>query len=161
MSLLSSHAAIRSASLSSFLFLSQWNQRFLYLYQRHQIMNPRAEMTALKSRPFITRQGGPSLIYSSSIPSLLAGKSTTLSTSVLLLSTPQRKRLISWATFSSLTRDIPRKELPRWLGWTCGEKAVRTAFKKEGYCRCIRRRTPPISPKNQRLRLEWAQEHLN
>ena len=65
-----------------------------------------------------------------------------------LLSTPQRKRLISWATFSSLTRDIPRKELPRWLGWTCGEKAVRTAFKKEGYCRGIRRRTPPISPKN-------------
>lgn len=33
-----------------------------------------------------------------------------------LLSTPQRKRLIDWATFNSLSRDIPMKELPRWLG---------------------------------------------
>jgi hypothetical protein len=30
-----------------------------------------------------------------------------------LLNTPQRKRLIDWATFNSLTRDIPRKELPK------------------------------------------------
>jgi len=30
--------------------------------------------------------------------------------------TPQRKRLIDWATFNSLSRDIPMKELPRWLG---------------------------------------------
>jgi hypothetical protein len=51
------------------------------------------------------------------------------------------------------------KELPRWLGWTYGEKAVRTAFQKEGYCRGVRRRTPPISEKNRRLRLAWAEEH--
>jgi uncharacterized protein (DUF433 family) len=78
-----------------------------------------------------------------------------------LLSTPQRKHLISWATFSSLSRDIPRKELPKWLGWSCGEYAVRTAFKKEGYTRGVRRRKPPISAANQALRLTWAQEHLS
>jgi hypothetical protein len=51
------------------------------------------------------------------------------------------------------------KELPRWLGWSCGEKAVRTAFKKEGYCRGVRRRKPPISAANQIIRLAWANEH--
>lgn len=76
-----------------------------------------------------------------------------------LLSTPQRKHLIDWATFNSLSRDIPIRELPRWLGWTCGEKAIRTAFKKEGCCRGVRKRTPPISEKNRRLRLAWAEEH--
>jgi hypothetical protein len=30
-----------------------------------------------------------------------------------LLSTPQRKHLIDWATFNSLSRDIPIKELPK------------------------------------------------
>ncbi|PMD41838.1 hypothetical protein L207DRAFT_404572, partial [Hyaloscypha variabilis F] len=78
-----------------------------------------------------------------------------------LLSTPQRKRLIDWATFNSRSRDIPRSELPRWLGWSCGEKAVRTAFRKEGYTRGVRRRKPPISAANQILRLAWAEEHKN
>jgi hypothetical protein len=76
-----------------------------------------------------------------------------------LLSTPQRKHLIDWATFNSLSRDIPMKELPKWLGWNCGEYAVRTAFKKEGYTHGVRRRKPPISAKNQALRLTWAEEH--
>jgi hypothetical protein len=31
---------------------------------------------------------------------------------------------------------------------SCREKAIRTAFKKEGYYYGIRRRKPPISPKN-------------
>ncbi|KAE9369638.1 hypothetical protein N431DRAFT_312604, partial [Stipitochalara longipes BDJ] len=60
----------------------------------------------------------------------------------ILLSTPQRKRLIDWATFNSLSRDIPRKELLKWLGWNYGEYTIRTAFKKEGYMRGIRRRRP-------------------
>jgi len=30
-----------------------------------------------------------------------------------LLSTPERKHLIDWATFNSLSRDIPIRELPR------------------------------------------------
>ena len=78
-----------------------------------------------------------------------------------LLTTPQRKCLIGWATFDSHSRDIPMRELPRWLGWSCGEKAVRTAFKKEGYCRGVRKRKPPISEANQILRLAWAEEHKN
>jgi hypothetical protein len=40
------------------------------------------------------------------------------------------------------------KELPKWLGWNCGEYAVRIAFKKEGYTRGVRRRKPLISEKN-------------
>jgi hypothetical protein len=78
-----------------------------------------------------------------------------------LLSTPQRKHLIDWAIFNSLTRDIPMKELPKWLGWNCGEYAIRTAFEKEGYTRAVRRKKPPISEKNQRLRREWAQEYVS
>jgi transposase len=55
------------------------------------------------------------------------------------------------------------KELPRYLGWDswCGEKAVRRAFQLEGYGGRIRRRKPPISEKNQRERLAWAEEHVS
>ncbi len=77
-----------------------------------------------------------------------------------LLDTPHRKELIRWVTQSSFTRDIPWAELPRWLEWNCGSTAIRTAFKKEGYTRALRRRKPPISPANQALRLAWAQEHI-
>ena len=38
---------------------------------------------------------------------------------------------------------------------------MRTAFKKEGYCRGVRKRKPPISEANQILRLAWAEEHKN
>jgi hypothetical protein len=76
-----------------------------------------------------------------------------------LLSTPERKSLIGWATYNSLTREIPIKELPKWLGRNYGEKAIRTAFKKEGYCRAVMRRKPPISEANQKLRLAWAEEY--
>jgi hypothetical protein len=40
-----------------------------------------------------------------------------------------------------------------------GRKQYAPAFKKEGYCRAIRRRKPLISPENQKLRLAWAEEH--
>jgi hypothetical protein len=113
---------------------------------------------------------GLSLIFFSRTQSLLASRLITPYGTVqhpkkqrcgrhALLTTPQRKHLIDWATFNSLSRDIPRKELPKWLGYNCGEYAVRTAFKKEGYTRGVRRRKPPISPENQILRLAWAEEH--
>jgi hypothetical protein len=42
-----------------------------------------------------------------------------------------------------------------------GEKAIRTAFKREGYRRCITTKKCPLSEKNRKKRLEWAQEHIN
>ncbi len=53
------------------------------------------------------------------------------------------------------------KELPWWLVWTCGENAMRTAFKKEGYCRAVRMRKLPISEENKKIRLIWVQKHLS
>lgn len=77
-----------------------------------------------------------------------------------IINTPRRKELVQWVTSSSFTREIPWAEIPKWLAWEdwCGYSAIRTAF-KEGYCRAIRRRKPPLSEENQRKRLQWAQEH--
>jgi len=55
--------------------------------------------------------------------------------------------------FNSRLCDILRKELSRWLGWSCGEYVVCTAFEKEGYTCGVRRRKPLISAKNQIVRL--------
>jgi hypothetical protein len=72
-----------------------------------------------------------------------------------------RKQLIDWVTADALTRDIPWHELPRYLGWDdwCGEKAIKRAFQLEGYVRGAKRRKPPFSENNKKLRLAWAEEH--
>jgi hypothetical protein len=76
------------------------------------------------------------------------------------LSTPQRKRLIQWVTASADNRRVPWAEIPPILGWDCGEKAIRAAFKKEGYVRRIARRKPPLTDEHMKERLNWAWEHL-
>ena len=78
----------------------------------------------------------------------------------VLLDTPHRKQLVAWATASSANRDVPWAELLRNLGWKCSSYAIRTAFKKEGYVRGVRRKAPPLSKKNQDARLAWALEHV-
>ena len=70
----------------------------------------------------------------------------------VLLDTPYREQLVDFVTKDSFSRDIPWAELPQYLGWNCGEKAIRTALHKEGYTRAIRRRKPPLSPENQQKR---------
>jgi Transposase len=77
-----------------------------------------------------------------------------------LLTPHHRKELVAWATTDTYTRGVPWKEIPHCLGWGCGEKAIRRAFQLEGYGRRIRRRKPPLSEKNQRERLAWAEEHV-
>ena len=77
-----------------------------------------------------------------------------------LLTPHHRKELVAWATIDTYTRGVPWKEIPHCLGWGCGEKAIRRAFQLEGYRRRIRRRKPPLSEKNQRERLAWAEEHV-
>jgi hypothetical protein len=78
----------------------------------------------------------------------------------VLLDTPHRKQLVAWATASSANRDVPWAELPKNLGRKCSSYAIRTAFKKEGYVRGVRRKAPPLSKKNQDARLAWALEHV-
>jgi hypothetical protein len=56
---------------------------------------------------------------------------------------------------------MPWIEIPGILGLDCGEYAIRTAFKKEGFARRVSRRKPPISEENRRKRLEWAQQHVD
>jgi len=75
------------------------------------------------------------------------------------LNTPQRKRLIEWVTSSKQTRRTEWSDIPSLLGWDCGIKAIRTAFKKEGYARRSARQKPPLSEEHMKARLEWAQEH--
>ncbi|PMD30007.1 hypothetical protein L207DRAFT_615194, partial [Hyaloscypha variabilis F] len=60
-----------------------------------------------------------------------------------LLNTSQRKRLIEWVTSLAVSRRVKWKDILALLEWDCVEKAIRTAFKKEGFVRRIARRKPP------------------
>ncbi|PQE30982.1 hypothetical protein CJF32_00006020 [Rutstroemia sp. NJR-2017a WRK4] len=51
--------------------------------------------------------------------------------------------------------------IPSILGFDCDEKAIRTAFKKEGFIRAVARRKLALSETNIKDRLQWAQEHIN
>jgi transposase len=75
------------------------------------------------------------------------------------LNTPQRRQLVEWVTASKDNRRVPWPDIPAILGWNFGHKAIRTAFKKEGFVRRIARKKPPLSYQNQVQRLQWAIEH--
>jgi hypothetical protein len=79
----------------------------------------------------------------------------------ILLNTPQRKRLIQWVSASRENRETPWIEIPSILGLDCGEKAIRTAFKKEGYVRRVSRKKCPLTETNRLERLAWAIEHYD
>jgi hypothetical protein len=51
------------------------------------------------------------------------------------------------------------KSLAEALDFGVSEHVIRQALEKEGFHRRIALRKPPISAKNQRLRLEWARAH--
>jgi hypothetical protein len=78
----------------------------------------------------------------------------------VLLNTPQRKRLIEWVCASESNRRTRWTDIPAILGWDCGEFAIRTAFKREGFVRRITRRKPPLTTAHKADRLAWAWEHL-
>lgn len=77
------------------------------------------------------------------------------------LNTPQRKKLIQWVTASRENRETPWTQIPSLLGFDCGEYAIRSAFKKEGYGRFVERKKPKLSQENADLRLAWAKEYIN
>jgi hypothetical protein len=78
----------------------------------------------------------------------------------ILLNTPQRKRLIEWVTSSNTNRRTQWADIPSALGWDCGEKAIRAAFKREGFVRRIARRKPPLTEQHRKDRLAWAWKHV-
>ena len=79
----------------------------------------------------------------------------------LLLNTPKRKQLISWVTSNTQNRRVAWPDIPVYLGWDCGIKAIRSAFKREGYAWQIARRKPPILEANRIIQLQWVREHVD
>ena len=63
-------------------------------------------------------------------------------------------------TSSAANRRVKWADIPPRLGWDCGEKAIRAAFKKEGFVRRHARRKPPLSQQHKEDRLNWAWEHV-
>jgi hypothetical protein len=70
------------------------------------------------------------------------------------LNTPRRKELVEWVTASGNNRREKWSDIPSLLNWDCGEKAIRSAFRKEGFVRRAARQKPPLSPDNQIQRLQ-------
>jgi len=64
-------------------------------------------------------------------------------------------------TASKANRETPYLEIPFILGLDCGEYAIRSAFKKEGFARRISRQKAALDEEGARKRLEWAIEHVN
>jgi hypothetical protein len=62
-------------------------------------------------------------------------------------------------TASQENRETPWTAIPAILGFECGEKAIRSAFKREGFVRRVSRKKCPLSEENVKKRLAWAEEH--
>jgi hypothetical protein len=78
-----------------------------------------------------------------------------------LLGPAERKQLIDWVCASKKNRRTPWDQIPQILGWDCKVYAIATAFKKEGFSRYSALQKPKLSPKQAKIRLQWAQDHLN
>ena len=52
-------------------------------------------------------------------------------------------------------------QLAEALDFGVKRDAIRTAVAREGFHRRLAMRKPPISPTNQKLRYEWAVEHVD
>jgi hypothetical protein len=79
----------------------------------------------------------------------------------ILLNTPQRKKLIQWVTASRENRETPWLKILEILGWDCGEYAIKSAFKKEGFARRASRQKCPFTEEGRLERLAWAIEHYD
>jgi transposase len=76
------------------------------------------------------------------------------------LTQDQIDTLIDFISASKTNRRLPFAQIPHALGWDdIGSYCIRHTLRKLGYSRRIARSKPPISEKNQRLRLQWALEH--
>jgi transposase len=64
-------------------------------------------------------------------------------------------------TASKENRQTPWTDIPQILGWECGEKAIRTALKKEGYARRVARKKCPLTEESRLARLAWAIQYYD
>jgi hypothetical protein len=64
-------------------------------------------------------------------------------------------------TASRENRETPWPEIPQILGFDCGEYAIRSAFKKEGFGRRVERKKCPLTEAGRLERLAWAVEHYD
>jgi hypothetical protein len=53
------------------------------------------------------------------------------------------------------------QQLAEVMDFGVKKQAIRSAFLREGFHRRLAMRKPPITEKNQRLRLAWALEHID
>ena len=73
----------------------------------------------------------------------------------------ERKQLIDWVCASRKNRRTPWDQIPQIFGWDCKVYAIETAFKKEGFGRYTALKKPKLTEEHAKIRLQWAQDHLN
>ncbi|KAF4470276.1 transposable element tc1 transposase [Fusarium albosuccineum] len=79
----------------------------------------------------------------------------------LLLNSPAFKRVISLITSSKEGRRMDLAQAAKTLGLDCPESVIRTALRRAGYSRHPALIRPPITEEIRKLRLAFAQEHVN
>ena len=79
----------------------------------------------------------------------------------VLLNTPAKKRLVEWVTASQTNRETLWRNILSILGWDCGEYAIRTALKREGFKRCVKRRKCHLTEDYAKDKLTQAEEHVD
>jgi len=78
----------------------------------------------------------------------------------LILSQAQVEELVLFVCASSKNRRMSFTQLAEVMDFGVKRHAIRSALLREGFHRRLAMRKPPISEKNQQIRLEWAREHV-
>lgn len=78
-----------------------------------------------------------------------------------ILTQAQIEELVEYVCSSSDTRRMTYTQLAEAMDFGVKRDAIGRALEQEGFHRRLAMRKPPISPTNQRLRYEWALEHVN
>jgi transposase len=77
-----------------------------------------------------------------------------------ILTQAQVEELVEFVCASAKNRRMSFTQLAEVLEFGVKKQAIRTALLREGFHRRLAMRKPPISEKNQKLRLDWALEHV-
>lgn len=79
----------------------------------------------------------------------------------VLITTPDRERLVALATESAFNRRRPLSEIAELAGITACARTLRTTFARMGYHRRIARIKPFLTQPAKDKRLEWALAHAD
>jgi len=77
-----------------------------------------------------------------------------------LLTQAQVEELVEFVCASSTNRRMSFAKLAEVLDFGVKKQAIRTALLREGFHRRLAMRKPPITEKNRKIRLAWAEEHV-